>query len=149
MEGGSSSAKLTWSAPAFQFRGNVDVAQIYDGFSASVIYGSESYGFCKGRARPSISSRTDISSLDGEIAAAQHVWRQPSVTGRIHGLWHVIEGAPAGHRGPRRASRPGRGTPTSPFRFGASAPIVTRHDPLSFVRRGRTEDPAPPALLAG
>src|SRR5437899_5379788 len=46
MVGGSSSAKLTWERSGFTPTA-VDVAQIYDGFSASVIYGLESYGFCK------------------------------------------------------------------------------------------------------
>jgi acetyl-CoA acetyltransferase len=46
MEGGSSSAKLTWERSGFGPK-DVDVAQIYDGFSAAVIYGLESYGFCK------------------------------------------------------------------------------------------------------
>src|SRR5260370_11217376 len=46
MAGGSSSAKLTWERSGFTPK-DVDVAQIYDGFSASVIYGLESYGFCR------------------------------------------------------------------------------------------------------
>jgi acetyl-CoA acetyltransferase len=46
MEGGSSSAKLTWERSGFSPK-DVDVARIYDGFSASVIYVLESYGFCK------------------------------------------------------------------------------------------------------
>lgn len=45
MEAGSSSARLTWERSGFAPQ-DVDVAQIYDGFSASVIYGLESYGFC-------------------------------------------------------------------------------------------------------
>src|SRR5205823_8249208 len=45
MEGGRSSAKLTWERSGFGPK-EVDVAQIYDGFSAPVIYGLESYGFC-------------------------------------------------------------------------------------------------------
>ena len=40
MEGGASSAKLTWERSGFSPK-DVDVAQIYDGFSASVIYGLE------------------------------------------------------------------------------------------------------------
>src|ERR1700735_389485 len=64
MEGGSSSAKLTWERSGFSPK-DVDVAQIYDGFSASVIYGLESYGFCK----------------EGEALDF------------IHGRWHIIEGA--------------------------------------------------------
>src|SRR5262245_44670120 len=46
MEGGRSSSRLTWERSGFGPAG-VDVAQIYAGFSASVIYGHESYGFCK------------------------------------------------------------------------------------------------------
>src|SRR5262249_17804305 len=46
MEGGRSSAELTWARSGFGPK-DVDVAQIYDGFSASVLYGLESYGFCK------------------------------------------------------------------------------------------------------
>ena len=46
MEGGRSSSRLTWERSGFSAK-DVDVAQIYDGFSASVIYGLESYGFCK------------------------------------------------------------------------------------------------------
>src|SRR5258706_16359744 len=37
MAGGSSSAKLTWE-PAGSTRDEVDVAQIYDGFPAPVVY---------------------------------------------------------------------------------------------------------------
>jgi Thiolase C-terminal domain-like len=46
MEGGRSSSRLTWARSGFSPK-DVDVAQIYDGFSASVIYGLESYGFCQ------------------------------------------------------------------------------------------------------
>jgi len=46
MEGGCSSSRLTWERSGFSPK-DVDVAQIYDGFSASGIYGLESYGFCK------------------------------------------------------------------------------------------------------
>src|SRR3984893_16523092 len=46
MEGGRSSAQLTWERSGFTPK-DVDVAQIYDGFSASVMYGLETYGFCK------------------------------------------------------------------------------------------------------
>jgi hypothetical protein len=50
----------TWERSGFGPQ-DVDVAQIYDGFSASVIYGLESYGFCE-KAPPSTLSRTDASS---------------------------------------------------------------------------------------
>src|SRR5476649_543513 len=46
MAGGSSSAKLTWERSGFIPK-DVDVAQIYDGFSASVIYWLASRGFSK------------------------------------------------------------------------------------------------------
>ena len=55
MEGGSSSARLTWERSGFTPK-DVDVAQIYDGFSASVIYGLESYGFCQGGRSPGFHS---------------------------------------------------------------------------------------------
>ena len=65
MEGGSSSAKLTWERSGFTPK-DVDVAQIYDGFSASVIYGLESYGFCKeGEALDFI--QDGRIELDGEL----------------------------------------------------------------------------------
>ena len=65
MEGGSSSAKLTWERSGFSPK-DVDVAQIYDGFSASVIYGLESYGFCKeGEALDFI--QDGRIELDGEL----------------------------------------------------------------------------------
>ena len=65
MEGGSSSAKLTWERSGFRPK-DVDVAQIYDGFSASVIYGLESYGFCKeGEALDFI--QDGRIELDGEL----------------------------------------------------------------------------------
>ena len=74
MEGGSSSAKLTWERSGFGPK-DVDVAQIYDGFSASVIYGLEILRFLRrGRGarfhpgRPHRARRR---------IAAQHLWRQP------------------------------------------------------------------------
>ena len=65
MEGGRSSARLTWERSGFSPK-DVDVAQIYDGFSASVIYGLESYGFCKeGEALDFI--QNGRIELDGEL----------------------------------------------------------------------------------
>jgi Thiolase C-terminal domain-like len=68
---------------------DVDVAQIYDGFSASVIYGLESYGFCReGKAldfiqdgRIELAGDLPLNTFGGSLS-----------TGRIHGLWHIIEG---------------------------------------------------------
>ena len=103
MEGGSSSAKLTWERSGFSPK-DVDVAQIYDGFSASVIYGLESYGFCKeGEALDFI--QDGRIELDGELPL--NTFGGSLGTGRIHGLWHIIEGALAG-LGPRRLA-PGQG----------------------------------------
>ncbi len=69
---------------------DVDVAQIYDGFSASVIYGLESYGFCKeGEALDFI--QDGRIELDGELPL--NTFGGSLGTGRIHGLWHIIEGA--------------------------------------------------------
>ena len=66
------------------------MAQIYDGFSASVIYGLESYGFCKeGEALDFI--QDGRIELDGELPL--NTFGGSLGTGRIHGLWHIIEGA--------------------------------------------------------
>src|SRR6185437_3550760 len=63
---------------------------IYDGFSASVIYGLESYGFCKqGEALDFIQGGRI--ALDGELPL--NTFGGSLGTGRIHGLWHIIEGA--------------------------------------------------------
>ena len=74
MEGGSSSAKLTWERSGFAPK-DVDVAQIYDGFSASVIYGLEVLRVLQGRRgarfHPGRAHRAR------RRAAAQHVRRQP------------------------------------------------------------------------
>lgn len=117
MDGGSSSSKLTWERSGFS-PGDVDVAQIYDGFSASVIYGLESYGFCgEGEALDFIQDgRID---LDGELPL--NTFGGSLGTGRIHGLWHIIEGAlqASGRAGARQV----HGANVS-F-VGASAPIVT------------------------
>ena len=117
MEGGSSSAKLTWERSGFGPQ-DVDVAQIYDGFSASVIYGLESYGFCKeGEAldfiqdgRIELAGELPLNTFGGSLG-----------TGRIHGLWHIIEGAlqASGRAGERQVKD------VNVSFVGASAPIVT------------------------
>ena len=117
MEGGSSSSKLTWERSGFTPK-DVDVAQIYDGFSASVIYGLESYGFCKeGEALDFI--QDGRIELDGELP--MNTFGGSLGTGRIHGLWHIIEGALQASG--RAGSRQVKGANVS-F-VGASAPIVT------------------------
>ena len=117
MEGGASSAKLTWERSGFGPK-DVDVAQIYDGFSASVIYGLESYGFCKeGEALDFI--QDGRIELDGELPL--NTFGGSLGTGRIHGLWHIIEGAlqAAGRAGTRQVKD------ANVSFVGASAPIVT------------------------
>src|SRR5436190_1954747 len=117
MEGGRSSAKLTWERSGFGPK-DVDVAQIYDGFSASVIYGLESYGFCQeGEAldfiqdgRIELAGDLPLNTFGGSLG-----------TGRIHGLWHIIEGAlqASGRAGSRQVKD------ANVSFVGASAPIVT------------------------
>src|SRR6266496_2024191 len=117
MAGGSSSAKLTWERSGFTPK-DVDVAQIYDGFSASVIYGLESYGFCKeGEALDFI--QDGRIELDGELPL--NTFGGSLGTGRIHGLWHIIEGAlqASGRAGSRQVKD------ANVSFVGASAPIVT------------------------
>ena len=117
MEGGSSSAKLTWERSGFSPK-DVDVAQIYDGFSASVIYGLESYGFCReGEALDFI--QDGRIELDGELPL--NTFGGSLGTGRIHGLWHIIEGAlqASGRAGSRQVKD------ANVSFVGASAPIVT------------------------
>jgi acetyl-CoA acetyltransferase len=117
MEGGRSSAELTWARSGFGPK-DVDVAQIYDGFSASVLYGLESYGFCKeGEALDFI--QDGRIELDGELPL--NTFGGSLSTGRIHGLWHIIEGAlqASGRAGERQVKD------VNVSFVGASAPIVT------------------------
>ncbi len=74
MLGGSSSAKLTWERSGFSPK-DVDVAQIYDGFSASVIYGLEFLRVLQGRRGARFHpGRPDRA---GRRTAAEYVRRQP------------------------------------------------------------------------
>ena len=116
MEGGRSSSSLTWERSGFSPK-DVDVAQIYDGFSASVIYGLESYGFCKeGEALDFL--QDGRMELDGELPL--NTFGGSLGTGRIHGLWHIIEGAlqASGRAGERQVKD------VNVSFVGASAPIV-------------------------
>src|ERR1700704_5723502 len=117
MEGGRSSAQLTWERSGFTPK-DVDVAQIYDGFSASVIYGLESYGFCKeGEALDFI--QDGRMELDGE--SPLNTFGGSLSTGRIHGLRHIIEGVlQASGRARERQVKD-----VNVSFVGASAPIVT------------------------
>jgi acetyl-CoA acetyltransferase len=116
MEGGRSSSQLTWERSGFTPK-DVDVAQIYDGFSASVLYGLESYGFCEeGEALDFI--QDGRIELDGELPL--NTFGGSLSTGRIHGLWHIIEGAlqASGRAGERQVKD------VNVSFVGASAPIV-------------------------
>jgi acetyl-CoA acetyltransferase len=117
MEGGASSAQLTWERSGFTPK-DVDVAQIYDGFSASVMYGLESYGFCKEGEGLDFIQNGRI-ELDGELPL--NTFGGSLSTGRIHGLWHIIEGAlqASGRAGARQVKD------VNVSFVGASAPIVT------------------------
>jgi hypothetical protein len=96
---------------------DIDVAQIYDSFSASVIYSLESYGFCQeGDAldfiqdgRMELDSALPLNTFGGSLS-----------TGRIHGLWHIIEGVlQASERAGERQVKD-----VNISFVGASAPIV-------------------------
>ena len=116
MEGGRSSAQLTWERSGFTPK-DVDVAQIYDGFSASVLYGLESYGFCKeGEGLDFI--QDGRMELDGDLPL--NTFGGSLSTGRIHGLWHIIEGVlqASGRAGERQVKD------ANVSFVGASAPIV-------------------------
>jgi acetyl-CoA acetyltransferase len=116
MDGGRSSAQLTWERSGFTPK-DVDVAQIYDGFSASVLYGLESYGFCKeGEGLDFI--QDGRMELDGELPLNN--FGGSLSTGRIHGLWHIIEGVlqASGRAGERQVKD------VNVSFVGASAPIV-------------------------
>lgn len=116
MEGGRSSSRLTWERSGFTPK-DVDVAQIYDGFSASVIYGLESYGFCKeGEALDFI--QDGRIELDGELPL--NTFGGSLSSGRIHGLQHIIEGVlqASGRAGERQVKD------ANVSFVGASAPIV-------------------------
>ncbi|HEV7390328.1 MAG TPA: thiolase family protein [Burkholderiales bacterium] len=116
MEGGRSSAQLTWERSGFTPK-DVDVAQIYDGFSASVMYGLESYGFCKEGEGLDFIQDGRI-ELDGELPL--NTFGGSLSTGRIHGLWHIIEGVlqASGRAGARQVKD------VNVSFVGASAPIV-------------------------
>jgi acetyl-CoA acetyltransferase len=141
IEGGRSSAKLTWERSGFGPQ-DVDVAQIYDGFSASVIYGLESYGFCKeGEALDFI--QDGRIALDGELPL--NTFGGSLGTGRIHGLWHIIEGAlqasgragfAPGQRGQRlirRRQRPYRNRHDVHFRARALLRLANRNAETSSL----------------
>jgi acetyl-CoA acetyltransferase len=116
MAAGSSSSRLTWERSGFTPK-DVDVAQIYDGFSASVIYGLESYGFCKeGEALDFI--QDGRIELDGELPL--NTFGGSLSAGRIHGLWQIIEGAQqaSGRAGERQVKD------VKVSFVGASAPVV-------------------------
>ena len=120
MEGGSSSAKLTWERSGFGPK-DVDVAQIYDGFSASVIYGLEILRLLPGgrgaRFHPGRPHRI------GRRPSAQHLWRQPRHRAHPRPVAHHRRRAPS--LGSRRLA-PGQGR--QHFLRRGQRPNRHRHD---------------------
>jgi len=116
MDGGRSSSRLTWERSGFTPK-DVDVAQIYDGFSASTVYGLESYGFC-GRGEALDFIQNGRIEQDGELPL--NTFGGSLSAGRLHGLWHIIEGAlqASGRAGERQVKD------VDVSFVGASAPIV-------------------------
>ena len=68
--------------------------------SASVIYGLETYGFCEQGTALNFIQDGRI-ELDGELPL--NTFGGSLGTGRIHGLWHIIEGACRPRGAPVRA----------------------------------------------
>ena len=86
-----------------------------------MIYGLESYGFCKeGEALDFI--QDGRIELDGELPL--NTFGGSLSTGRIHGLWHIIEGAlqASGRAGERQVKD------VNVSFVGASAPDRAGHD---------------------
>jgi len=95
-----------------------------------VIYRLESYGFCKeGEALDFI--QDGQIELDGELPL--NTFGGSLDTGRIHGLWHIIEGALRHRAAPDRARS---NTPMSPS--SAPAPRSSPARPSSLCA-SRTE----------
>ena len=89
MAAGSSSARQTWERSGLTPK-DVDVAQLYDGFSFRAIMSLESYGFCKeGEGLDFI--QDGRMELDGELPI--NTFGGSMSAGRLHGLWHIVEGA--------------------------------------------------------
>ena len=94
------------------------MARIYVGFPAALIYDLESHGFCnEGEALDVI--QDGRIELDGELPL--NTFGGSLGTGRIHGLWHIIEGAlqASGRAGSRQVKD------ANVCFVGASASIVT------------------------
>ena len=111
---GGSLGEADLGAPGFTPK-DVDVAQIYDGFSASVIYGLGATASREGEALDFIQTAASNWTASCPLGA----WRQPRRS-RIHGLWH--------HRGRLAGLRPHRPRQSEDANVsfvGASAPIVT------------------------
>jgi len=88
MAGTKSSAPLTWEKSGLGPK-DVDVAQIYDGFSSSVIYGLEGYGFC-GEGETLDFIQDGRIELDGELPL--NTFGGSLSDGRMHGIGHLVEG---------------------------------------------------------
>lgn len=100
IEIGRSTTRKLWSRAGIG-PGEVDVAQLYDGFSPSVYYWLEASGFCpEGQAhefikdgRISLTGQLPVNTFGGSLSE-----------GRLHGMGHIIEAARqvTGRAGPRQ-----------------------------------------------
>lgn len=105
MDGGSGTAALLWQRSGLGAR-DVDVAELYDGFSPSAYYWLEAAGMCpEGEASRFV--QDGRIALNGELPV--NTFGGSLSEGRLHGMGHLIEAARqvAGNAGPRQV--PGAG----------------------------------------
>ncbi len=89
MESGRSIADKIWEASGLS-AADVDVAELYDGFSPSVYYWLESSGFC-GRGEAWQFVQDGRIELGGQLPVNTHGGALSE--GRLHGMGHLAEGA--------------------------------------------------------
>ena len=97
--GASTAGKLWWRSGLGP--GDVDTAQLYDGFSPSTYYWLEAAGFCpEGEAHRFV--QDGRVALDGELPV--NTFGGSLSEGRLHGMGHIAEAArqASGRAGPRQ-----------------------------------------------
>lgn len=100
MECGAGTVRLLWQRSGLSAR-DVDVAQLYDGFSPSTYYWLESAGLCPEGEASSFVQDGRI-ALTGELPV--NTFGGSLSEGRLHGMGHLIEAARqvTGSAGPRQ-----------------------------------------------